>query len=636
MKTFGKYDILEEIGKGGFATVYRARDRDLDREVALKVLDRTLMGNPVWVRYFREEARAIAKFSHPRIVTIHDIGEIEGSLFIVMELIEGGSLAELLKRRGPFSWERVVEIMVQIADALDYAHSHDVVHGDLKPDNVLVSPETGAVLADFGFARIFSSVTLPLSDGVVGTPEYMAPEVWDNKKVGPEADIYAMGCILYEMVTGEVLFSGKSVPAVMRAHFKPRAFPETWTEGVPPGLTEVLERALAIDPAQRYATAGELVKDLAAGDLNATKLAIINRTGGAGGVIAGREVGHHAPGPDSQSSGASPSPASKESGGGLGRKVWLAAGVVALILVTAFFVFKRSGANSSLTLTPVVAEHSILTTDTPAYPTATSVPTATPLPPCPTPTLSPTPTQTPTETPTLTPTITPTPKPDAVVNAERLRLRKGPGTEYSVIHSYPKGSPVQIIGKSSQDNWILVKTPDGKMGWMTEQLLIVNKPLAGVPEMTFVISSAFDALNAHLDPDDTLILREKTEKGARLLLLKHDSPPVILFETPSDVALLSVAPDKSFIAIAVTSSPNDTLKRDVSYVRFLQGKSINVRVISSDGKKNRSVLMGLTRVAAHYSPDGSLLLASVGTDTVAYFRANKDGSNVEKIYDGDK
>ncbi len=262
MKTLGKYQILEELGKGGFATVYRAHDMALDRDVALKVLDPLLMRDPEWVRHFHKEARAIAKFRHPRIVTIHDIGQIEGSLFIAMELIAGGSLADLLKLQGPLPWERVVETMNQMAEALDYAHSRGVLHRDLKPGNVLIDPETGAILTDFGFARILSdnSMTVTMSGGVVGTPEYIAPEVWDNEQVGPAADIYAMGCILYELVTGEVLFSGKSVPAVMRAHFKPRLFPETWPEGVPPGLTEALERALAIDPAQRYATAGELAQ----------------------------------------------------------------------------------------------------------------------------------------------------------------------------------------------------------------------------------------------------------------------------------------------------------------------------------------------------------------------------------------
>jgi len=260
MQILGKYQILEIIGKGGFATVYRAHDMALDRDVALKVLDPILTRDPEWVRRFRKEARSIAGFRHARIVTIYDIGQIEGSLFIAMELITGGSLADLLEEQGPLPWEKVVDLMEQMAEALDYAHSKGVLHRDFKPANVLMDPETGAVLTDFGFARILSenSLTMTLSGGVVGTPAYIAPEVWDGQEAGPGVDIYALGCILYELVTGQPLFQGKTVPAVMRAHFKPRKFPETWPEGVPQGLTGVLEKALAIDPKQRYATAGEL------------------------------------------------------------------------------------------------------------------------------------------------------------------------------------------------------------------------------------------------------------------------------------------------------------------------------------------------------------------------------------------
>jgi len=149
---------------------------------------------------------------------------------------------DLLEEQGPQPWEKVVDLMGQMAEALDYAHSKGVLHRDFKPANVLLAPETGAVLTDFGFARILSdnSMTMTLSGGVVGTPAYIAPEVWDGQEAGPGVDIYALGCILYELVTGQPLFQGKTVPAVMRAHFKPRKFPEQWPEGVPQGLAELL------------------------------------------------------------------------------------------------------------------------------------------------------------------------------------------------------------------------------------------------------------------------------------------------------------------------------------------------------------------------------------------------------------
>ena len=266
MKTFDKYDILEEIGKGGFATVYRARDRDLDREVALKVLDPLLMRDPVWVKRFKREARAVAQFKHPHIVSIYEIGQAEGVLYIAMELAQGGNLDARIQRLGRLSWEETLRLVGEMASALDYAHGKGVLHRDLKPANVLLDPETGSVLTDFGFVRILAdnSMSVSLSGGVVGTPAYIAPEVWKGQNATAQTDLYALGCILYEMLMGEKRFTGQTSPAVMMAHFKPPPLPTDWPEDVPPGVNEVLERAMAPEPEERYASAGELVEDLAA------------------------------------------------------------------------------------------------------------------------------------------------------------------------------------------------------------------------------------------------------------------------------------------------------------------------------------------------------------------------------------
>ncbi|MCB0056844.1 MAG: serine/threonine protein kinase, partial [Caldilineaceae bacterium] len=150
----GKYQIIEEIGKGGFATVYRARDLDLGPEVALKVLDPLLSRDPVWVARFRREARAVASLDHPRVVTVHEIGQAEGLLYIAMKLVEGGSLAQRLAEGSPLSWEETLRITGEISEALDFAHSQGVLHRDLKPANVLLDERSGAVLTDFGFARL--------------------------------------------------------------------------------------------------------------------------------------------------------------------------------------------------------------------------------------------------------------------------------------------------------------------------------------------------------------------------------------------------------------------------------------------------------------------------------------------------
>jgi serine/threonine protein kinase len=276
MKTvekLGKYEIIGEIGRGGFATVYRVRDPDLDREVALKVLDPLLTRDPVWVERFRREARAVARLDHPHVVTIHEVGQAEGLLYIAMRLVEGGSLAQRIAEEGALPWEQVVQLVEEVASALDYAHAQGVIHRDLKSGNVLLDSERGGQLTDFGFARLVahSSLSVSVTGGVVGTPHYIAPEVWHGRQATPQTDVYALGCILFEMVAGRRLFEGESTPAVMMAHFQPLALPDTWPETVPPGLNPVLERALANDVESRYESAGALAAALL--DLHIDELA---------------------------------------------------------------------------------------------------------------------------------------------------------------------------------------------------------------------------------------------------------------------------------------------------------------------------------------------------------------------------
>jgi hypothetical protein len=262
--SFSKYQIEAEIGRGGFGTVYRALDTGLERPVALKILDPLLMRDSGWVMSFRKEARVTALLEHPHIVPVYEIGEERERLFIAMKLIEGGSLATHILQKGAMSWEESLRIVQEVASALDFAHGRQVAHRDLKPGNILLGPD-GCVLTDFGFARMLgdNSMSLSLSGGVVGTPPYMAPEIWEGRRdAGKQADVYALGCILYEMVTGQVLFNGDTPPAVMLAHFKPLALPATWPAGVPAGLGEILSVALSPEPDTRYAGAGEMAQAL--------------------------------------------------------------------------------------------------------------------------------------------------------------------------------------------------------------------------------------------------------------------------------------------------------------------------------------------------------------------------------------
>lgn len=183
----GKHEILEELGKDGFATAYRTLHTTLDREVALKVLDPLLMRDEGWVERFKRKAKAVAYLDDPHVVTIHEIGEADSRLFIAMELVDGPSLDELIAGRGRLSWKETLEILKQVTGALDYAHEQAILHRNLKAANILLDPRRGAILADIGFARLVSesSLSISISGGVVGTPAYIAPEVWNGE--GPPA-----------------------------------------------------------------------------------------------------------------------------------------------------------------------------------------------------------------------------------------------------------------------------------------------------------------------------------------------------------------------------------------------------------------------------------------------------------------
>ncbi len=232
----------------------------MDREVAFKILHPPLLADRRFVQNFRLEAKTLAALRHPQIITIYEVGEIDGRIFIAMELARGASLDKAIASRQRIPWGSTLALLKPICDALDYAHSQKVVHRDLKPANILIGNQRGALLTDFGFARLMAenSASMSMSGGIVGTPGYIAPEVWEDNAADAPVDIYALGCIAYEMLTGDVLFKGQTPIQAMRAHDRGPQFPATWPEGVPAGITEVLGKALAREPRTRYASAGAL------------------------------------------------------------------------------------------------------------------------------------------------------------------------------------------------------------------------------------------------------------------------------------------------------------------------------------------------------------------------------------------
>ena len=260
----GRYELRERLGRGGMATVRRAYQPALDRFVAVKLIDPRLASDPTFVERFRQEARIAARLRHPNILSIYDFGDDNGTLYLVTELVTGGTLEERLDQRGGFA--AALELVEQVGRALDYAHAQGIAHRDVKPANIFLEEER-AILADFGIAKQFADTPaagLTASGVGLGTPEYMAPEQVLGKPVDGRADLYALGAILYRLVAGRLPFvrygpEDTALALVMRKINEPLPPPSAFNAAISPTLDAILLRALAADPAARYPTAAAFV-----------------------------------------------------------------------------------------------------------------------------------------------------------------------------------------------------------------------------------------------------------------------------------------------------------------------------------------------------------------------------------------
>jgi len=261
-KTIGGYEINTEIGRGGMAIVYKAYHRSLDRYVALKVLPPQFAFDEDFVHRFQHEARASAKLKHANIVTVHDVGEQNGMYYIVMEFVNGVSLAELIQKQGAFAPARAAHIIAQVASALDYAHALGFVHRDVKSSNVVIGANDHATLTDFGIVKAAEGTRVTKTGTIIGTPEYMSPEQIRGQGVDARIDIYALGIVCYEMLTGRVPFQGETV-RVLHAHVYEAPPPmRSINPRVPMAFESIVAVALAKDAAQRYAHAGDFARAL--------------------------------------------------------------------------------------------------------------------------------------------------------------------------------------------------------------------------------------------------------------------------------------------------------------------------------------------------------------------------------------
>ena len=439
-KILGQYHILEEIGRGGMAVVYRAYQPSLQRYVAIKVLPQQFTFDTTFVQRFQQEARAAARLEHPNIVTIHDVGEQQGIHYIVMQELHGLPLNKLIQQEGQMPLPRVARIVGQIASALDYAHSQGFVHRDIKPSNIIVEPDDQATLTDFGIAKAMEGARLTRTGTVMGTPEYMSPEQAKGEAVGPATDVYSLGIVTYEMLAGRVPFEADSTPAILHKQAYERPEPvRTHAPHLPSGVEGVLSKALAKEPEGRFQSAGELACVLQ----EVLKGKLFRYMESEPPTIAAPVVGKKRPG-------------------------WVLPvfGGLAVLILVALAIFGLWSRGPTLTSSPTM----IAAASETASPSPTQVP--------PTDTPSPTATATAQDTPTATPepTVTPTlasGKPQ-IVTHYAINVYSGPGNSYAKVGQTNEGQTLDVIAQNPESSWWRVCCIEGEPVWIEADLVEVE------------------------------------------------------------------------------------------------------------------------------------------------------------------
>lgn len=258
-----RYELLQCVGEGGMSFVYKARCRKLNRFVAVKILKDEFKNNEEIVRRFKKEATAIANLSNPNVVNVLDVGTQDDINYIVMEYVEGKTLKDIIKEKGPLPYEVAISIGIKVAKALECAHRSGIIHRDVKPQNILVTEEGVVKVTDFGIAKSMDSSTIAHTNSVMGSAHYFSPEQAKGTYTDYRTDLYSLGIVLYEMVTGVVPFNGDSPVTVAVKHIQEQAIPpKSINKNIPDSLNDLIMKAIEKDPVNRYQTAKEMITDL--------------------------------------------------------------------------------------------------------------------------------------------------------------------------------------------------------------------------------------------------------------------------------------------------------------------------------------------------------------------------------------
>ncbi|MDR3540881.1 MAG: Stk1 family PASTA domain-containing Ser/Thr kinase [Desulfosporosinus sp.] len=259
----GRYEVLERLGAGGMAIVYKAKDLLLNRIVTIKVLREQFVTDEDFIRRFRREAQSAASLSHPNIVSVYDVGKDGDTEFIVMEYVEGRNLKEIIREYAPLSTDQSINLGRQITEAIQNAHEHHIIHRDIKPHNILVTTDGHAKVTDFGIARAVSSATVTHTGDIIGSVHYLSPEQAKGLPSNEQSDIYSIGIILYELITGKVPYDGETPIAIALKHLQEQpVLPSKINPRIEKEFETVIMRAIAKSPEQRYLSAKDLLEDL--------------------------------------------------------------------------------------------------------------------------------------------------------------------------------------------------------------------------------------------------------------------------------------------------------------------------------------------------------------------------------------
>lgn len=379
-RNLGPYRIVEPLGLGGMSTVYKAHQPSMDRMVAIKVLPRHFAADPTFTGRFKQEARVIARLEHARILPVYDYGEADGIIYIVMRYLDSGTLADRLVE-GPIPLDMAARVIGQVAEGLDYAHQQGVIHRDIKPSNILLDKTGAAYLTDFGISKLVEGTAQFTGTGIVGTPHYMSPEQGLGEPIDGRTDVYSLGVVLYQMVTGELPFKAETPMAVVIKHInEPLPLPSAINPDVPPAVEQVIVRAMAKSPDARYQSAGALAAGLREAVAAPGQAASGPRPAAPAAIKTGQETGTlRSPAPIAEPTGVVDATGQKEAPkkkrGGF-RRFLLIVGIIFAVLICAFLALsilsnigeRRDAAQATPEATPEQQA------EQPGEPTATPAP----------------------------------------------------------------------------------------------------------------------------------------------------------------------------------------------------------------------------------------------------------------------